>query len=139
MSDGGDSLKQATEYDYVFFTVYSMKDEVLSKKESIFCGNVCRKLVESFLSFKFPKQRADLAALLVAALPGKENDIVRERIYKFINIYSHDKKINVFEELDAEILDSNSQQIVNDILKMIEKLDTNHYHSMVDKFQDELS
>ena len=139
LSDGGDSLKQATEYDYVFFTVYSMKDEVLSKKESIFCGNVCRKLVESFLSFKFPKQRADLAALLVAALPGKENDIVRERIYKFINIYSHDKKINVFEELDAEILDSNSQQIVNDILKMIEKLDTNHYHSMVDKFQDELS
>lgn len=80
-----------------------------------------------------------MAALLVATLPGKENDIVRERIYKFINIYSHDKKINVFEELDAEILDSNSQQIINDILNMIEDLDPTHYNSMVDRFQDELS
>ncbi len=137
LNDGGESLKQATEYDFVFYTVYSMKDEVLSKKESIFCGNVCRKLVESFLSFKFPKQRADLMALLTAALPGKDNDIVRERIYKFVNIYSHDKKINVFEELDTEILDSNSQQIVNDILEMIKKLDLNHYNAMIEKFQDE--
>lgn len=137
LNDGGESLKQATEYDYVFYTVYSMKDEVLSKKESIFCGNVCRKLVESFLSFKFPKQRADLMALLTAALPGKDNDIVRERIYKFINIYSHDKKINVFEELDAEILDSNSQQIINDILEMIKKLDLNHYNAMIEKCQSE--
>ena len=54
----------------------------------IFCGNVIRKLVESFLSFKFPKQRADLMALLNAAL-GNDNDLVREMIYKFIKIYSH--------------------------------------------------
>ena len=76
-------------------------------------------------------------ALLTAALPGKDNDIVRERIYKFINIYSHDKKINVFEELDAEILDSNSQQIINDILEMIKKLDLNHYNAMIEKCQSE--
>lgn len=138
LSDGGESLKQATEYDYVFYTVYSMKDKVLSKQESIFCGNVCRKLVESFLSFKFPKQRADLMALLQAALPGKENDIVRERIYKFVNVYSHDKKINVFEELDTDILDSNSQMVVNDILSMMERLDENHYKAMVQKVQEEL-
>jgi wobble nucleotide-excising tRNase len=99
---------------------------------------VCRKLVESFLSFKFPKQRGDLMALLNAALPEKENDIVRERIYKFINIYSHDKKINVFEELDAEILDANSQLIINDVLNMINNLDPNHYNAMIDKFEEEL-
>lgn len=138
LCDGGESLKQATEYDYVFFTVYGMKDKVLSKQESIFCGNVCRKLVESFLSFKFPKQRADLMALLNAALPGKANDIVRERIYKFINIYSHDKKINVFEELDADILDANSIQIINDILDMIRNLDEKHYNAMIDKYCDEV-
>lgn len=137
LCDGGESLKQATEYDYVFFTVYGMKDKVLSKQESIFCGNVCRKLVESFLSFKFPKQRADLMALLNVALPGKANDIVRERIYKFINIYSHDKKINVFEELDADILDANSIQIINDILDMIRNLDEKHYNAMIDKYCDE--
>lgn len=36
LNDSGESLRQATEYEYVFYTVYSMKDEVLSKKESIF-------------------------------------------------------------------------------------------------------
>jgi len=138
LCDGGESMKQATEYDYVFYTVYSMKDTVLTKQESIFCGNICRKLIESFLSFKFPKQRADLMALLKAALPGKENDITRECIYKFVNIYSHNKKINVFEELDADIVDVNSHKIVNDILDMIKRLDEGHFNSMVDKVKNEM-
>ena len=105
----------------------------------IFCGNVARKLVESFLSFKFPKQRADLMALLNAALPGQDNDIVRERIYKFINIYSHEKKINVLEELDTEVLDASSRTVINDILKMIKELDERHYDAMVEKVGKELA
>ncbi|EMD17092.1 hypothetical protein HMPREF9943_00655 [Eggerthia catenaformis OT 569 = DSM 20559] len=139
LNDGGEGLKQATEYDYIFNMVYSLKDKTLSKQEMIFCGNVARKLVESFLSFKFPKQRADLMALLNAALPGNENDIVRERIYKFINIYSHEKKINVLEELDTEVLDASSQTVINDILKMIKDLDEVHYNAMVEKVEKELS
>lgn len=139
LNDGGESLKQATEYDYVFYTVYSMRNKVLSKQESIFCGNVCRKLIESFLSFKFPKQRADLAALLQAALPGKENDIVREKIYKFVNVYSHEKKIDVFEELDTDILDASNQSVIDDILLMMQKLDKKHYDAMVEKVEGELS
>lgn len=138
LNNGGESLKQATEYDYIFNMVYSLKDKFLSKQEMIFCGNVARKLVESFLSFKFPKQRADLMALLNAALPGDDNDIVRERIYKFINIYSHEKKINVLEELDTEVLDATSQTVINDILKMVKDLDERHYNAMVEKVEKEL-
>ncbi|NCC80893.1 MAG: hypothetical protein EOM04_01295 [Clostridia bacterium] len=135
LNDGGEGLKQATEYDYIFNMVYSLKEKPLSKQEMIFCGNISRKLVESFLSFKFPKQRSDLMALLNAALPGKSNDIIRERIYKFVNVYSHEKKINVREELDTEVLDANSQMVINDILKMIEKLDKVHYAAMVEKIE----
>ena len=138
LNDGGEGLKQATEYDYIFNMVYSLKDKILSKQEMIFCGNVARKLVESFLSFKFQKQRADLMALLNAALPGDDNDIVRERIYKFINIYSHKKKINVLEELDTEVLDATSQTVINDILKMVKDLDERHYKAMVEKVEKEL-
>ena len=138
LNNGGEGLKQATEYDYIFNMVYSLKDKILSKQEMIFCGNVARKLVESFLSFKFPKQRADLMALLNAALPGDDNDIVRERIYKFINIYSHKKKINVLEELDTEVLDATSQTVINDILKMVKDLDERHYKAMVEKVEKEL-
>ena len=138
LNNGGECLKQATEYDYIFNTIYSLKDKVLSKHEMIFCGNVARKLVESFLSFKFPKQRADLMALLNAAFPENEDYIVKERIYKFVNTFSHDKKINVYEELATDIFDSNSQAVINDILTMIEKLDLTHYNSMVDKAKEEI-
>ena len=78
-------------------------------------------------------------ALLNAALPGDANDIVRERIYKFINIYSHEKKINVLEELDTEVLDANSQTVINDILKMVKELDERHYNAMVEKVEKELA
>lgn len=139
LNNGGEGLKQATEYDYIFNMVYSLKDKLLSKQEMIFCGNVARKLVESFLSFKFPKQRSDLMALLNAALPGNDNDIVRERIYKFINIYSHERKINVLEELDTEVLDASSQTVINDILKMIKALDEIHYNAMVEKVEKEIT
>lgn len=139
LNDGGEGLKQATEYDYIFNMVYSLKDKILSKQEMIFCGNIARKLVESFLSFKFPKQRADIMALLNAALPGDANDIVRERIYKFINIYSHAKKINVLEELDTEVLDASSQIVINDILEMVKELDERHYNAMVEKVEKELT
>lgn len=118
--------------------VYSLKDKTLSKQEMIFCGNITRKLVESFLSFKFPSHRSDLMSLLNAALPGSDNDIVRERIYKFINIYSHEKKINILEELDTEVLDASSHIVIKDILEMIEKLDKVHYDSMVKKVEKEL-
>ena len=69
--------------------------------------------------------------------PGKDNDIERERIYKFINIYSHYKKIDVFEELDTDILDSSNQMIINDVLSMIENLDAVHYNAMVDKVKND--
>ena len=131
LNDATNELLQATEYDYIFYTVYSLREKPLSKQERIFCGNICRKLIESFLSFKFPKQRGDLSSLLDMA---EKNDIIRERIYKFVNIYSHEKKINVFEELDTEILDANSQMIIKDILDMIKRLDEVHYNSMVEKF-----
>lgn len=138
LEDGGESLKQATEYDYVFANVYKMKDTILTKQEYIYCGNICRKLLESFLSFKFPKQRANIEALLEKAWPGKENDIIRERVYKFVNIYSHTKKINVFEELDSDIIDSNTTSIINDILDMIHRVDSEHYEAMVDKVQNDI-
>lgn len=136
--DGGQNITQASEYDYVFYHVYKMKDRVLTKEESIFCGNVARKLVESFLSFKFPKQRADLAALLEKAYPNKEDAICKERIYKFINIYSHYKRIDVFEQLDADILESNSERVLSDIIKMIERLDVTHFQAMVEKINKDL-
>lgn len=139
LRDGGESMKQNTEYDYVFYNVYRLKGKSLSKEELIFCGNICRKLLESFLSFKFPKQRADYRALLESAFKGSGDTVKMERIYRFTNIYSHDKKINALEELDTDIMMANASEVIDDILNLMHGLDSNHFDAMVDKVKDELN
>ena len=64
IKNAGKSLNQTSEYDYVFDTVYKMKDKELGESDIFNCGNACRKLLEAFLSFKFPKQRGDILSLL---------------------------------------------------------------------------
>ncbi len=125
------SLTQGSEYDYVFYNVYRLKGKVLSREEQIYCGNIARKLVESFLSFKFPNQRGDLLSLMNAAFSNEKDGVEKEEIYKFINVYSHHKKIDVFEELDTDIIEASSIPVIDSILNMIEKLDKGHYDAMV--------
>lgn len=139
LKDGGETMKQSTEYDYVFYNVYRLKDADLSKEELIFCGNICRKLLESFLSFKFPKQRADYRALLEAAYKDSKDTVKLERIYRFTNIYSHDKKINALEELDTDIMMANASEVINDVLDLMRHLDSAHFDAMVEKIKDELN
>lgn len=55
-----------------------------------------------------------------------------------MDIYSHEKKINVLEELDTEVLDASSQTVINDILKIVKELDEKHYNAMVEKVKKEL-
>jgi hypothetical protein len=123
IKNAGQALNQTSEYDYIFSKVYSYRDKAeLTRDELVTCGNIARKLVEAFLSFKFPKQRANLEQLLEKALPrGGENDITRERIYKFINMYSHHLKIDIFDELDEDNTLSETTNVMRDILDMIKQ------------------
>jgi wobble nucleotide-excising tRNase len=133
----GTGLTQSSEYDYVFYNVYKFKDKVLNKEELIYAGNLARKLVESFLSFKFPAQRGDLKALLDKAFPGKEDEIDREEIYRFINVYSHHKFIDVTEQLDMDILDACLENVIEKVLDMIKRLDEEHYIAMIKRAVEE--
>lgn len=133
----GAGMTQSSEYDYVFYNVYKFKDNVLNKEELIYSGNVARKLVESFLSFKFPAQRGDLKSLLDKAFPRKEDEIDREEIYRFINAYSHHKFIDVTEQLDMDILDACIENVIGKVLDMIKRLDEEHYIAMIKRAEDE--
>ncbi|WP_270642000.1 AAA family ATPase [Paraclostridium sordellii] len=128
--NGGNMLNQTTEYDYIFGKVYNYHINGIQKEERYACGNICRKLVESFLSFKFPSQRSNLEQLLEQAFKD-ENTIIKDRIYRFINMYSHKLTIELDDELDDDILIAESNSIISEIMKMIKRLDINHYESMV--------
>lgn len=129
--NAGKSLNQTSEYDYVFDTVYRMRNKELDESEIFNCGNACRKLLEAFLSFKFPRQRGDIQSLIDRAFPNEDEIQEKNKVYKFINAYSH---LNVIESSDISDIDTllaESQGILKTILNKIEKLDDEHYKAMV--------
>lgn len=131
IKNAGKSLNQTSEYDYVFDTVYKMKDKELEESDIFNCGNACRKLLEAFLSFKFPKQRGDILSLLEKAFPDEEEIQNKNRVYKFINAYSHLNVIESTEVSDIDTMLAESKGIIQIILNKIEQLDSEHYKAMV--------
>ena len=129
--NAGKSLNQTSEYDYVFDTVYRMRNKELDESEIFNCGNACRKLLEAFLSFKFPRQRGDIQSLIDRAFPNEKEIQEKNKVYKFINAYSHLNVIESSEISDIDTLLAESNGILKTILNKIEQLDKEHYIAMV--------
>lgn len=129
--NAGKSLNQTSEYDYVFDTVYRMRNKELDELEIFNCGNACRKLLEAFLSFKFPRQRGDIQSLIDRAFPNADEIQEKNKVYKFINAYSHLNVIESSEISDIDTLLAESKGILKTILNKIEQLDDEHYKAMV--------
>ena len=129
--NAGKSLNQTSEYDYVFDTVYRMRNKELDESEIFNCGNACRKLLEAFLSFKFPRQRGDIQSLIDRAFPNEDEIQEKNKVYKFINAYSHLNVIESSEISDIDTLLAESNGIIKTILNKIEQLDDEHYKAMV--------
>lgn len=125
-------MKYNSEYHYLFSKLYEYKNKnVLSLEECFLISNITRKVLEIFLKFKFPRKRNDFYALLNEALKDKRYEVSKERIYKFINKYSHGDSIESFDDTIDNII-SESKNIVDDVLKIIRRLDQNHYDELVD-------
>lgn len=129
IENAGKTLNQTSEYDFVFDYVYSNRSTILDEMSLFNCGNACRKLLESFLSFKFPNQRGHIMDLLKQAFPDSEKQD-RDRVYKFINAYSHLDVIESSEASDIDTLIAESTGIIDIILNKIEQLDSKHYEAM---------
>jgi len=125
--------KYQSEYQYIFSRLYQYKDNgVINIDNAYLIGNLSRKLLEAFFSFKFPRKRNNFRELMDFGIEDKE---LLEKVYKFINKYSHNQNIEFYDSSDDNIL-SESTNIVNDILEnIIKKIDENHYTEMVEIVQ----
>lgn len=123
-------IKYQSEYQYIFSRLYEYKDCITIEVDKAYLiGNLSRKLLEAFLSFKYPKKRNDFKALMDVGIEDKE---MLEKVYRFINKYSHNQNIEFYDSLDDNIL-SESINIVSDILEnIIKKIDKKHYEEMVE-------
>ncbi|PTX21552.1 AAA domain-containing protein [Pontibacter mucosus] len=117
-----------SEYHYIFFKLNAFKETTeLSLGEAFLVANLSRKLLESFLNFKFPKGRNDFSQLLAEAI--KEDTHKREKIYRFINKYSHNAIIDVNDNSVDNLL-GESSNIVTEVLGVVNNLDPIHFKEM---------
>jgi len=120
-------IKYNSEYHFIFSELFNYKNISLSDTNAYLVGNLSRKLLEAFLSFKYPLKRNDFKQLCDDSIADK---LLREKVFRFINKYSHNQTIEFFESSDDTIL-SESNTIVNDILENIIKItDPKHYEEM---------
>ena len=84
-----------SEYHYIFSQLHKYKDhQALSRDDAFLTANLSRKLLETFFSFKYPKHRNDFAQLMSCGLKGCTitDEVTKEKIYRFINKYSHSNR-----------------------------------------------
>ena len=123
-----------SEYHYIFSKLHAYKDKpVLSRDEAFLTANLARKLLESFFSFKFPKHRSDISQLMTCGLNGCEitDETTKEKIYRFINKYSHSAVIEINED-SSENLAGESQNVIDDIFIWLQEVDKTHYNEMLE-------
>lgn len=117
-----------SEYHFLYATLKQYTDQkTLALEVAFTVANMARKLLEAFLTFKYPHGRGDFRGLMDQAIT---DEITCERIYRFINKYSHNQVIE-FDESSSDNIASESEYIVRDIFKEIERLDKTHYEGMI--------
>lgn len=122
-----------SEYHYIFFRLHSLKNQqTLETDDHFLAANLSRKLLEAFLSFKFPTNRGNFANLFSAAVAASINpeDEGKERIRKFINEYSHNDLIETNEDFFDNLI-GEGVAVISDIFDWINELDENHYQEMI--------
>jgi wobble nucleotide-excising tRNase len=123
-----------SEYHYIFSRLNSLRNQqTLETDDHFLAANLSRKLLESFLSFKFPKNRGNFANLFNVAVSAskKPEDEKKEKIRKFINEYSHNDLIEINEDF-VENLIGESAAVISDIFDWIQELDEQHYNEMME-------
>lgn len=123
-----------SEYHYIFSRLYSLSNQqALATDDHFLAANLSRKLLESFLSFKFPKNRGNFANLFNTAVSASQNpeDERKEKIRKFINEYSHNDLIETNEDF-VENLIGEGVTVISDIFDWLNELDEKHYQEMME-------
>lgn len=123
----------SSEYHYIFSRLYSYREQAkVDRDEAFLTANLARKILESFFSFKYPVYKGDMAGLFQQGLNGCTitTPQTKEKIYRFINKYSHNAVIEIGED-SPENLVGESHNVIADIFTWMKEVDDTHYEQMV--------
>ena len=127
-----------SEYSYLFKLIYNRaypQDQVSLKDDYIF-PNVIRKLLENYLSFKIPIDGISVHKKFLELLKDNPNCKISGTSKHRIELYCQDQSHPLYQDsaIDFdECLLGELQSVCNDIIKLIEKTDKNHYLHLLKK------
>lgn len=118
-----------SDYHYLFSRVYSAAKNPQGDLEANYeLPNICRRLLEGFLAFKYPSVGSER---FWEKMDRVEFDEVKKaQIYRFVNAYSHHNAINAPEHDLSQL--SETRSVLTHVLELIEWLDGEHYRGLVE-------
>lgn len=94
--------------------------------------NAARKMLEAFLSFRYPNQMGDFHGSLRRALqkvPGSAP--YRTRVERYLHAYSHDEQGDISDPL----LPGEAPSVIASVFELIRELDPEHFSAMCESLQ----
>ncbi len=118
-----------SEYHFLFGQVHDVAKRpqpAANLAEYYGMPNIARRLLETFLAYRFP----DCSGDLIKRFERVTFDTAKKtRILRFLNTYSHSSGISDPEH-DPSVL-AETQDVMKEILELIQNLDESHYQGMV--------
>lgn len=88
--------------------------------------NAARKMLESFLSFKFPDQIGNFHGSMESALAVVKDAAIRNRVERYLHSYSHNEQGDISAVLDP----SEATVVLRALFEMIRVIDEQHFSAM---------
>ena len=116
-----------SEYHYLFKKIHEEANNKGKRELADFYTfpNLARRLMESFLAFRYPASPSFLAQIQSSTFDAAK----RTRLYRFLNAYSHREVIEE-QQHDLTLL-AETPQILADLLDFIATEDERHFNEMV--------
>ncbi|MHA7191949.1 AAA family ATPase [Arthrobacter sp. MDT2-16] len=88
--------------------------------------NAARKMVEAFLSFRYPQHIGNFHAGMKAAMEALDDPAVRTHVERYLHTYSHNEEGNVSAMLDP----SEASMVLRSLFLLIRANDSEHLSAM---------
>jgi hypothetical protein len=122
-----------SEYHYLFWrTAKELASSnnpntgVIDSYDAAMLPNICRRLLEGFLSFRYPQHIGNFRNQMSAAIDQLEDSASRNHMLRLMHEYSHNEQCNMAKPI--QILET--PMVVEHIFRTIQKLDKDHYAAM---------
>ena len=122
-----------SEYHYLFWRAATELENwpnvtygVLDKYDAAILPNVCRRLLEGFLSFRCPQKIGNFEAQMKQMIGDLEDSAKRNYLVRFLHEYSHNEQCDPNKHI--QLLET--PKVIESIFSVIQELDPVHYEAM---------